>query len=152
MADITFNGVSRIITVASGVTVIDAQTLYSWWKQWAATGDNSKYLQAFRPVGGDSIGGGALAPMYFFLLNGWKIRPYDADHVLTVSYNIYVDGGGNPYMATLGAHQVVVQSKVSDTPVYQLAGGSSLTAEEHNKLMTVPGAGDNADAVWEYER
>lgn len=66
MADVTFDGVSRIISVNTGVTVLDAQTLYSWWKQWASTGDNSKYLQAFRPVGGDDIGGGSQAPMYFF--------------------------------------------------------------------------------------
>jgi len=138
MADIIFNGTTRIITINSGVTVLDAQTVYSWWKQWVAIGNNSKYLQAFRPVGGDNIGDGSLAPMYFFLLNGWRIRPYDADHVLTVSYNIYVDGGGNPYVATLGTHQVLVQSKVSDTPVFQLAGGSVLTDEEHNQLMALP--------------
>jgi hypothetical protein len=73
---ITFNGATKLI-VLSATTELDVQDLWSRWVDWVATDDNSKFLPAFRSVGGDTIDSvaGTYIPVYTFMLNGWKIRP-----------------------------------------------------------------------------
>lgn len=87
---------------------ISAQQIYSAWADWAAAGDNLKWLPAFRSVGGDDLGGGLAIPPYYFLTHGWRVRPMEADQTLTVTGNLFVDGGGNPVVQTLGAFRVLV--------------------------------------------
>ena len=110
----TFDGPNKIITIVSPYTEIDAQAdIYSAWKRWVTIDDNSKYLQAFRTVGGDPIGVGQAISAYFFLLNGWRVRPWEGDHFLVVNGNLFVDEGGSPFIPTLGHHQIVVSLVVS---------------------------------------
>jgi len=111
---VTFDGLSKIITINYGETELNAQRdLYSAWKRWISIGDNSKYLEAFRTVGGDSIGGGQSVSAYFFLMNGWRVRSWEENHFLTINGNLYVDGGGSPFLSTLGNYNVVISLQVS---------------------------------------
>jgi len=99
MANVTFDGVNRIIDVDFGVTELDAQIdLYSDWKEWVLeTGSaNARYTQTFRTAAGDPIGPGKFIAPYFFLLNGWVIRPHAADHELLIEGNLYADPFTNP--------------------------------------------------------
>jgi hypothetical protein len=110
----TFDGPQKIITINFGETEIIAQRdLYSAWKRWTTDQDNAKYLQAFRTVGGDVIGVGQAVSAYFFLLNGWRVRSWEGDHFLTVDGNLFVEGGGSPFISLLGDFQVVISLVVS---------------------------------------
>jgi hypothetical protein len=106
----TFDAATRRIVLDSTSTT--AAELWSRWSDWAATSDNAKYLPAFRQAGGDDLGGGLSIPPYIFLLNGWRVRPMEVDHLLTITGNLFVDGGGSPVVATLGAFNVSVQYTV----------------------------------------
>lgn len=123
----TFDGTNKIIVPADAPVgneiALDVKDLYSRWVDWAATSDNAKYLQAMRNVGGDPLPGSKQLGITFFLLNGWKIRPYEANHVFVLNGNIYSEDGSNPYIPTLGAYNVTIINSVSnlvDSTVQQL--------------------------------
>ena len=107
---ITFDpATSRIILDSASVT---ATELYSRWVDWAATGDNAKYGMVFRQVGSDDLGGGLSIPPYFFLQGAWRVRPMESNHNLTITGNLFVEGGGVPVVSTLGTYQVNVNYTV----------------------------------------
>ena len=98
---ITFDPVAkRVILDSSSVT---ATELFSRWEDWAVLSDNVKYGMVFRQVGSDDLGGGLSIPPYFFLQGGWRVRPMESDHNLTITGNLFVEGGGVPVVRTLGA-------------------------------------------------
>jgi len=110
---VTFDGTTKIITATAGTTSLSvSRDIYSAWKVWVATGNNSKYLPAFRTVGGDPTVGGNTIAAYFFLLNGWKLKPQEANHTLTISGILLVDGGGDPFLSTNGVYNVRIVATV----------------------------------------
>ncbi|MBK8467673.1 MAG: hypothetical protein IPL32_17805 [Chloracidobacterium sp.] len=125
---------NRIILDSASVT---AKDIFRAWADWALLSDNLKYLPAFSATGGDDLGGGLSIPPYFFLLNGWRVRPMESSHNLTITGNLFVDGGGVPVVSTLGTFQVNVNYTV---PVQ--AQGISTSGS------TGPTAAEIADAVW----
>ena len=90
------------------------------------------------PVGGntiDPITGKAISP-YYFLKYGWRMRPYEADHTLYIqdSY-VLVDGGGDPWLKTLGGYTVNIRDSVpADSFTTTVSVGSGLSPEEQAKL------------------
>jgi len=107
---VTFDAANKRIVLNAGVTSITAQALYSRWKEWAQA--NAQYDAAFRVVGGDPIGGGLFVASYFFLINGWRVRPFEGNHTLVIDGNLVVDGGGVPVVPTLGSFNVSTQFTV----------------------------------------
>lgn len=125
---ITFDpSTNRIVLDSASVT---ASELWSRWADWVATSDNAKYLPAFSQVGGDDLGGGLLIPPYMFLLNGWRVRPMEANHALVITGNLFVAGGGSPLVNTLGSFNVIAQFTVPVQAQGISTGGSSLTLAE----------------------
>lgn len=114
--NVTFDGDNLLICVNQGVTQLDVKKdLYSAWKAWAIQGDNSKYLPALRTVGGDPISDVKNLGATFFLINGWRIRPQEADHWLRVDGNLFTDpSGSSPFVPTLGDYNVTIESTVSN--------------------------------------
>lgn len=115
MAKVTFDGPNKLIIVNPGITALDVkQDLYSDWKEWVlGTGSpgegNAQYLPAFSVIGGEPTGPGTYAGVTFFVINGWKIRPYEGNHTLVLEGNIVGEGGANFIQPTIGAYNVVVQ-------------------------------------------
>lgn len=160
---ITFDPSAKRIVLDSAAT--SASELWSRWADWVVLSDNAKYLPAFRQVGGDDLGGGLSIPPYLFLLNGWRVRPMEANHLLVITGNLFVDGGGTPVVPTLGAFNVSAQytvpvqaqgistsgstgpsaAQVADA-VWQRAIESGLTAEQMLRIMLAPLAG-KADGI-----
>lgn len=105
---ITFDTVRKHIVLDSAN--VSAATIWSRWADWHET--NSEWQLAFRQVGGDALGSGLFIPPYFFLLNGWRVRPMEANHNLTITGNLFVEGGGVPVVSTLGVYQVNVNYTV----------------------------------------
>lgn len=107
---ITFDpATKRVILDRASVT---ATELYSRSADWLALSDNAKYGAVFRQVGGDDLGSSLSIPPYFFLQNTWRIRPMESNHNLTITGNLFVDGGGVPVVSTLGTFQVNVNYTV----------------------------------------
>lgn len=105
---ITLDGATRrIILDSANVT---AAQVWSAWVDWHET--HQQWPLAFQLVGGIALGGGLFIPPYFFLLNGWRVRPMEASHNLTITGNLFVDGGGVPVVPTLGTFQVNVNYTV----------------------------------------
>lgn len=141
---ITFDGSNKLITLSLGTTTLDVLDLYSRWKDWLLLSDNSKYLPAFAPVGGDPIdaGAGTSVPLFAFIANGWRIRPQEASHTLNVSGGVLlVDGGGDPFSNTVGSYVVRVnyQQPVQAITVATGGGGGGSDAEIITRLKTILG-------------
>lgn len=155
---VTFDGPNRLIIINYGEDVIDAKVdLYSAWKRWftaSPSGDvsaNSAYLEAFSTTGGDDIGEGQTISPYYFLENGWRVKPYEDDHFLTINGNLYVREGGSPVVGTDGSYSVVAKLVVSPQSITTVVetSASGLTDEESYKLFSLPDRGEYADEVWD---
>ena len=105
---ITLNGAAKRIILDSAS--VSAAQIWSAWVDWHEA--NQQWPLAFQLVGGNALGGGLFIPPYFFLLNGWRVRPMEASHNLTITGNLFVDGGGVPVVGTLGTYQVNVNYTV----------------------------------------
>ena len=100
---VTFDGENRLIMVNPGVTELDVkQDVYSDWKEWALLDDYSKWVPALRTVGGDPVTDIQSLGGTYFLINGWKMRSWEGDHVLTVEGNLYSDDNLSPFIAVPG--------------------------------------------------
>jgi hypothetical protein len=108
-----FDGKNKLIIMDNGEDILDARIMYYNWKLWLSDPENLKYPLALRYVGGDAIGENNLGITYF-LTNGWKIRPYEGDHTLTIKGNIYSDDDNEIVTRTLGNYNVLIKNKVSN--------------------------------------
>lgn len=136
----SFDPVQKLILLSSGTVSLGVRDVYSRWKEWVQTSDNSKYYPAFSVIGGDPIdtAAGTSVPPYAYLINGWRIRPQEASHTLKVFDGVLlVSGGGDPFVDTLGNFVVRINYQ---QPVQAISIGSALTKEEI------------AEAVMSYER
>lgn len=128
----TFDGINKLILLDSAA--LGLPDLYSRWKDWAATGSNSRYAVAFKTVGGDI----PAIPLYLFLENGWRVKPMSANHTLTVNDGVLeVTGGGDPFVDPAGSYIVRI---VRQAP--GIAIGYSTTG------ISGPSAADIAAAVY----
>ncbi len=105
---ITLDGATRRIILDSAS--VSAAQIWSAWVDWHEA--NQQWPLAFQLVGGNALGGGLFIPAYFFLMNGWRVRPMEASHNLLIEGNLFVDGGGVPVVGTLGTYQVNVNYTV----------------------------------------
>ena len=109
MAIVFDPAIKRIILDSASVS---ATELYSRSADWLALSDNAKYGAIFRQVGGDDLGGGLSIPPYLFLQGAWRVRPMESDHDLSITGNLFVEGGGTPVVRTEGPYQVNVKYTV----------------------------------------
>jgi hypothetical protein len=120
MAKVSFDGINKLIVVtdapaASGTSLDVKSEIYSAWKRWLVGGsENLKYLYAMRSVGGDPTVEGRFLGSTFFLSNGWRIRPYEADHTLRLDGNLFTDEGEFVVVHTLGDYNVLVDHQFSN--------------------------------------
>lgn len=120
---ITFDPTNKRIVLDSAYA--DTRDVYSQWKRWVSTNDNLKYEQAFRTVGGDSLSASTSIPPYLFLMNGWKIRPMEANHTLHITGGaISCDDGTDPVVPTLGNYNVLVDREVPVASIGVASSGS----------------------------
>jgi hypothetical protein len=130
---IIIDGVTKRIILDS--TNVSAAEIWTAWVNWHA--DNNQWPLAFSLVGGISLGSGLFIPPYFFLLSGWRVRPMEADHTLTITGNLFVDGGGTPVVRTLGPYQVNVNYTVPVQAQGIATSGST-------------SSGPTAEEIWSY--
>lgn len=137
---ITFDGATKVATLSAGTTAMGVRDLWSRWVDWWLTSDNSKYPLMMEQVGGNDIdaGAGTKIPIYAFLLNGWKIKPQEANHTLAVTDGILlVNGGGDPFSNTAGSFIVRINYQQPVQAISFTSGGGG-------------GGGATAADVWAY--
>jgi hypothetical protein len=136
MAIVIDPAAKRIILDSASVT---AKEIFRAWADWMLLSDNSKYLPAFSATGGDDLGGGLSIPPYYFLLNGWRVRPMEANHTLIITGNLFVEGGGVPVVQTLGSFNVSAQYTVpvQAQGIATGGGGGGLTPTQAAQLEAI---------------
>jgi hypothetical protein len=113
---VTFDGPNKLIIEidAAGDNELDLVEIYSEWKTWVLLSDNAKYLQAFSVVGGDEITATQNLGSTFFLENGWRLRPAESSHKLTIVGNLFTrESGQSVFIPTVGAFTVNTETRVS---------------------------------------
>ena len=145
---VTFDGVNKLILINPGETSLDVQAdIYSAWKQWAILETNLKYLNPISTVGGEPTVAGQRLDVTYFLINGWKIKPYGGTYDLTLVGNIFdVDGGSikvpadvnpfNPNNITINTNTSVIVRRVDADSA---SSGSGLTDAESEALFNIEG-------------
>jgi hypothetical protein len=134
---VTFEGDMKHIHCEPGVTSLNIlEDVYSAWKRWIALSDNSKYPQAFSVIGGEPTIGALRTGTTFFLMNGWKIKPQEANHTLIIDGNLFTTDGSDPITATEGTYNVLVRINNSNL-VDTVATGSGVTQQDKVDIATL---------------
>jgi hypothetical protein len=93
---VTFDGINKLIIINSDENLIDVQRdIYSAWKEWLLYDNNARYLQAIDTVGGEPTVAGQRLDVTYFLINGWKIKPFSGSYTLNIIGNIFDLDGEN---------------------------------------------------------
>lgn len=120
-----FDGATKRITLKASTT-IDVSDMYSRWKEWVKTDDNSKYLPAFDVVGGDPISPDANLAVNVFIRNdlGWQVRPPAQDIDIVLVGNIYPSNPALPWRAPpVGDYQTSINTDNSVNAVVVVTSG-----------------------------
>lgn len=124
---------------------LNVQEIYSEWKDWLLA-DQARlaYPQAFRYVGADPISETQSLGTTYFLINGWRIRPSENNHRLTLVGNLFTDpAGDNVDVNTLGTFNTRVNLRTSNLIDLVTAGGGSgeadWTTTERSQIRQVLG-------------
>jgi len=115
---VTFDPIDlRIIEIDMSLSenILSWQEIQSEWKDWLIA-DPSRlgYPQAFSQVGGDTTIGSDALGVTQFLENGWRMRPAEYNHKLTITGNCFARGGGSVFVSTLGTFNVHTETLVTN--------------------------------------
>jgi hypothetical protein len=138
---VTIDYTNTLLIMGAGVVEYSIPEVYSIWKDNILLSTNAQYDFAFDQLGGNTISVTTSIPFYTFLntADGWRIRPDEADHTLSVTNGILVANNGlDPFVDTLGAFTVRINYQ---QPVQAIAvstgGGGGITVDD---IMTDPRA------------
>ena len=136
----TYDTASKLFVLNNAVVDFDVVTdLYSDAKEdWLTDSLLNKFLFPLLAIGGQGIGGGQTVSTYIILRNGWKIRPHEADHTLTVAGNLITEDESSPFVNVLGDYQVIIKSIVSSNSL--TSAGANISASDLANI---------ADSVWD---
>lgn len=163
----SFNGPTKEIEVGAGTSSLSCQYVYSFWKQWVNEG-NAQYLPAWRPVGGDALGGGNKVAFYAFLSNGWRIRlppsltdlfvtggilatdeldnPFRFEGVLvTLQQPVAVQFVDNPNIIELEKEVERIANQQVDTIIPNQVSIAATTDKTYDKLVSI---GNTVDSIY----
>jgi len=135
----TFNGPIKEIEVGAATSQFNVQNVYSFWKQWVSE-SNAQYLPAFRPVGGDDLGGDNAIAFYAFLANNWRVRvPSEVNELLVLGGVLLTEELDNPFrfdgvLITL-QQPLLVQSIQSPNTSQILSDIAALLAGQNDTII-----------------
>lgn len=129
-AKMTYDAPNRLFILNSGVVDFDVVVdLYSDAKEdWMTDMTLNKFKFPLLAIGGQAIGGGRIISPYIMIRYGWKVRPQEADHTLTVAGNLITDDESSPFASVLGDYQVTIKSIVSSNSL--TASGTALSPSD----------------------
>lgn len=147
MASVSFDGPNLLITVdpeAGSSTSITAVEIYLAWKTWVLAG-NANFLPAFgQSVGGETLGPGVSLDAFVFIRTdlGWRIRPDERDHTLSIDGNLYASDPSSPiFVPTVGEFTVPIERVLSsraqavETGSGSTVGGGVIDPDFESRLV-----------------
>lgn len=146
---VTFDAENKLILVNDGIITLDwKDDVYSAWKEWVQLNnhkENAAVLPAIRAVGGDDItsDGSRRVGSTFFLINGWRLKPWGGNYRLSILGNVYTEEGDPIYVPVDGNYKIVIEQTLSslvELVTLEGTGGETPT--------TGPTAAEIAEAVW----
>lgn len=153
------DAVNRKIYLSSDTinTTINPIDIYKEARALRRTDETLRPYDVFiKGAGNIPKGSGKFTERYAILQEGTLIVPYDTSHTLTINGTIITDDGkegihcfdrsGLSNSTTVDINYVPPQVEV--IVINTANSGSGLTTNEHNKLMDIPTAQENADAVF----
>lgn len=150
----TFDGTNKLIILSTGTVSVSLADLWSRWKDWVLAG-NAGEARALDTAGGEPIdpSAGTMVPLYLFLLNGWTIRPQEANHTLTVSGGtLLVSGGGDPFVDTVGAYRVRIRYQQPVQAIGYSTGGAVAAPTPDENAAAVLSAAQAAGGIYSHVR
>ena len=125
-----------------GVIEVDVQIdIYSEWKDVVKEGDNLKFLEAIRTVGGDPTSSTKALGATFFLINGWRILPDSQNHRLQINGNIFTDPAGDAISDFPSVGVVIVENTVSNLIDQVTTNVNTIENIVRGKVITNPVTG-----------
>lgn len=117
----TYDTTNKLFILNSGVTSLNMKTeFYSWVKSdWKTNATLGKFKFPILGIAGqtiDSVSGQTIQP-YYQLLYGWKLRPQEANHLLTIVGNVITDDGSDPFVNTVGTYNVRIKFVVPGSAI-----------------------------------
>jgi len=140
-----FNFHTQIIDVTTPQDEVLVQDLLNAIRDQEDSTLGIAYPKIADAAGKEDLGGGVSTGITITLYPDWQLKFWQGDYTATIKGGNVVGGkDGDPVAYTAGVQVLLVQSAASTL----VTGGSALTTEEHDKLMTgldvsVP------DAVWD---
>ena len=113
---VVFDGPNKLILISEGELNINVRIdIYSAWKEYVILRDNGKYAKALTAIGGDPITDTTNVGITYFLENGWRIKPFETDSVITLAGNIFTrETGENPFIPVSGVTISLTRSNLVD--------------------------------------
>ena len=99
---INFDPANKIIQLDR--SSVSASEIWSAYVDWSVLTDNLKY-----GVFMTQIGGVAPIALYIYLVDGWKVRPQEADGEVTITGFLLTDDNSSPVAQTVGDFNVLVK-------------------------------------------
>ena len=152
----SIDGENRLIylddsTVNASIHPID---IYKEMRTMRATDESLRKYDVFlKAYGNVPKGSGKATERYVQTINGTTIVPYDVSQVLTVVGTIITDDGNEGvYCFNRSGLSASVEVDINYVPpqievITVTVGGSALTSAETAKLMAIPTAEENANAI-----
>lgn len=148
---IVFDHELNLINITSPQNTLACQDLINAIREEEASQTGIAYSQIAYASGKEELGGGAYVGITVNLIAPWQIKFWVGNYIAKIAGGNLVGGlNGDPVAYSAGVQVLLIQSAAST--IVTTSTGSGLSAEEHDKLMGVPIASDNANAVWSYER
>jgi hypothetical protein len=145
VAPFTFDFATSRIEVDTGAVDIDCGALYTAIKLAQASTEGIIYERIASGSGLVTLGPGVQVGLTVELLGAWQLRFPAGNYIARVAGGNLVGGpGGDPIAYTAGVQTLLIQSAASTVVA---TGGSALTALESEKLLSLPSASDNIDAM-----
>lgn len=146
-AIINISGENKIITItdSNGDVTVTTKEIYSKWKEWVLS--NPQWVLAFRTFGNDPLGSNLFAGDYYFLNNssGWRIKPEEKNHTLTISGNLFGEDQNLPiFVSTIGNYNVAIRQGFSSL-AQTVSSSSSITTQDKTDIIS--GVGVNLDTL-----
>lgn len=145
MSKVTFNGPQKLIIIDNNVTFLNfREDVYSAWKEWVAESPSNMVFQpAMQAIGGDPLPGNRFLGTTFFLENGWKIRPWEGNHDLSIEGNVYSRDGSSLFVPTLSPYNVTVSLTTS-------AVVESISTSGGSGGITSSDISDITNSIWDH--
>jgi len=128
-----FNFHTQIIDITSPQIEVNVQELINMIRDNEDSFLGMSYTRIADATGKDDLGGGVQTGITLTLYPDWQLRFWAGSYTATIVNGNLVGGlNGDPVAYTAGVQVVLIQSAASTL----VTGGSALTTEEHDKLMT----------------